>query len=227
MYGIKYNSRKQKIISLLLHYVIILISYWLMFAGGIEIISKTFSFPIQQGDVTRRWIILICEGFFFVRFAVNELIFMDRYVPWSESLTLVLWLFIAYTTFSFTGGTNPSTFGNTEVAGIIIYFIGSFLNGHSEYLRYKWKKLPENKNHLYTGGLFKLSRHINYFGETVIFIGFAMITRSIWSYVLPASLFVLFVYVNIPMLENYLKRTYGNEFDEYSQHSYKYIPFVY
>ncbi len=227
MYGSYSKSTSQKLTLGIMHLLIIAISYWLLFLHGIDLIGKVFSFPMETGEVHRRWIIIICGILYFIRVNINEFIFLKRAMMWSEALTIALWLFIVYCTFSFTGGLNSNGIGRTDYAGLTIYLIGSVLNSVSEFTRFKWKKKHENHGHLYTGGLFRLSRHINYFGDTVLFFGFAMLTRSVWSFIIPASLVVLFIFVNIPIMENYLRTTYGGEFDEYAHRTDKFIPFIY
>ena len=63
--------------------------------------------------------------------------------------------------------------GYFGILGFLIYLSGSFVNVYSEFQRYFWKL--ENDG-LYTGGLFSLARHINYFGEVFSFVGFAMLS---------------------------------------------------
>jgi hypothetical protein len=65
--------------------------------------------------------------------------------------------------------------------------LGSALNTGAERQRYRWKRRPENAGHLYTGGLFAYARHINYFGDQVLFTGWALITGRLWLFLIPAS----------------------------------------
>lgn len=227
MYETHSKSTPQKLTLCGLHLVILFIAYWLMFLKGIDTLGEWFGFPINAGDITRRYIIILCGIIYFIRFNINDFVFLKREMIWSQALTIALWIFIAYCTFSFTGGVINDSIGRTEYAGIALYLLGSFLNSVSEWTRYNWKKKPEHHGHLYTGGLFNLSRHINYFGDAVLFLGFAMITRSGWSYIIPASLVVLFIYVNIPLLESHLRSSYGHEFEDYSFRTDKFIPFIY
>ena len=43
---------------------------------------------------------------------------------------------------------------------------------------WRWKQQPANAGHLYVGGLFAFARHINYFGEILTFLGWALLTLS-------------------------------------------------
>jgi len=59
------------------------------------------------------------------------------------------------------------------IVGSTLYTAGLFIEWFSEVQRAAWKKKPENKGKVYTGGLFSLSRHINYFGYTMWRAGYA------------------------------------------------------
>lgn len=227
MYGEYSPSLKQKLTLSALHLLIIFYVIWLLFFYGVSSISELFGFPVKEGDLFRRELIIYLALIYYVRVLFADFTFLKRKLRWSEALTFALWLFIVYSTFSFTGGTNDEPVGNTEYAGIALYLFGSVINTVSECSRCMWKRKEENKGKLYTGGLFKLSRHINYFGDMVLFMGFAMITRSVWSYIIPAAMFVLFIFVNIPMLDDYLHERYGDEYRDYTFRTKKFIPFVY
>lgn len=54
------------------------------------------------------------------------------------------------------------------IVGSILYVLGLSVELGSEVQRHMWKKDPKNKGQVYEGGLFGLSRHINYFGTSLI-----------------------------------------------------------
>jgi steroid 5-alpha reductase family enzyme len=227
MYGEYSSLLEQKATLAALHFVLLIVILWLLFLNGIDSVAGIFGFPVESGDDTRRIFIMFGGLIYFIRLLFTDFVFINREVKWSEALTIALWLFIIYMTFAFTGGSNPAKPAAPFYAGIVLYLIGSFINTASEYLRYRWKKNPDNIGKLYTGGFFKYSRHINYFGDVILFTGFAMLTGSVYPFIIPAAMLILFVVVNIPMLEKYLKEKYGSAFDEYANHTKKLIPFVY
>ena len=105
--------------------------------------------------------------------------------------------------------------------------MGSWLNTASELQRLRWKKRPRNAGHLYTRGLFRLCRHPNYLGDTVLFIGFALITGSPIALVIPAIMAAGFVFAAIPALDRRLAEHYGREFEAWATRTHRYIPFIY
>ncbi len=220
-------SFEKKTVFTVLHFFIIIFCFWLLFLNGIDVIARYFGFPVATGDNNRRNYLLLAMGLYFFKSVISQFVFMNREYKWSEALTSALWLFISYATFVFTAGTIKFTAGRTETAGIIVLLIGVIISLLSEYQRISWLSNLVNSGKLYKGGLFRLTRHINYFGEVIIFTGFALITKSVWAYTIPVTLIIVFSMVNIPMQDKKLREKFGNEFDEYASHSKKMIPFLY
>ena len=227
MYGEKENSYLPRLFLIFNHLAAVLIAAWLLFGGGIETVANWFGFSWTAGDFWRRILLLSCSIIYFLRIVITSFVLIARKMDWSESLIIVVWLYILHSGFALLGGTEQNPIGFLAIFGFILYLFGSYLNTASEYLRKIWKENAENKGKLYTGGLFRYSIHINYFGDFVLFTGFAMITRNIFAFVFPLLMFCGFVFINIPMLDKYLAEKYGNDFEEYRRRTKKFVPFVY
>lgn len=227
MYGQYSSSLEQKVTLTALHFITLLIVLWLLFLNGISTVADTFGIPVESGDKTRRIFIMFGGLIYFIRLMFTHFVFVKRELKWGEALTISLWIFVFYMTFSFTGGTNPAKAGEIFYTGVGLYLIGSIVNTIAEYQRWVWKKNPVNSHTLYTGGLFRFSRHINYFGDVMLFTGFAMLTGSVYPFIIPAAILVLYAVVNIPLLEEHLREEYGTDFDEYANHTKKLIPYLY
>lgn len=163
----------------------------------------------------------------FSRICITLFIFIKRKIPWAEAFNIPIAFALYYIGFAFLGYTNSKAFGLCDVIGIILFVTGSFTNTYSELLRYKWKKDPSAKGHLYTKGLFKYSMHINYFGDLLWVSGYAFVTGNFYSALIVAFLFCFFAFYNIPMLDKHLALKYGNEFEEYKSNTKKLVPFIY
>lgn len=96
-----------------------------------------------------------------------------------------------------------------------IYLLGSFLNTYSEYERMVWKKDEANRGHCYTIGLFAFSRNINYFGDSLLFTGWAMATGNWINAWAPIMMSLMFFFMHIPDKETYLAQRYQKEWDCY------------
>ncbi len=204
----------------------ILVAGWLMFAGMNGLFSWLKPHAIR-GDFLRRFILMSCLIFYFLRLLITVFVFLKRRMVWVE--TIVITILMSFVLFSFAkvGGNNHQSIGIIEIIGILLYLLGSYLNTRSEYTRHTWKKKEKNKGRLYTEGLFKYSMHINYFGDVILFAGFAMITHSFTMFVIPLIMASNFVFYIIPSLDKYLEKKYGEEFKEYAGRTKKLIPMIY
>lgn len=117
--------------------------------------------------------------------------------------------------------------GPVDAFGIFLFVAGCILNTGGEILRDKWKKIPANQGKLYTGGFFRYSRHINYFGDLLWVTGYAIVSGNWYSAGIPLFLFCFFAFYNAPKLDEYLKNKYGTEYDAYATSTRMLIPFVY
>lgn len=114
-----------------------------------------------------------------------------------------------------------------DMVGVGLYLVGSLINTMADYQRFAWKEKIENKGRLYTRGLFKYAMHINYFGDSVMYIGLALIAREWVCLYVAVGIGVNFIVLQIPMLDRHLKNRYGTAFDDYAKQTKKFIPFVY
>jgi steroid 5-alpha reductase family enzyme len=201
-------------------------SIWLMYMAHLPSFSWLQPYQIS-GDSVRRTMIAACLIIYFVRLQVTVWIFQKRFWTWSETITISILITFVLFVFARVGGNNEQAVGIIEIIGLLLYLCGSFINTFSEYTRHLWKLKAENRGRLYTGGLFRYAMHINYFGDIVLFTGFAMVTDRFGVYVIPLAMTVNFIFNIIPLLDRYLAEKYGDEFKDYSQNTKKLIPLIY
>ncbi len=152
---------------------------------------------------------------------------IKRKIPWEEAFSIPFAFALYYIGFAMLGYTCRTELGFIDDIAIALFLSGSYLNTGSELARDKWKKDPANKGKLYTIGLFRYSMHINYFGDLLWVIAYAIVTRNIYSVFIPVFLFSFFAFYNIPKLDKYLAGRYGKQFEEYSKRTKKFIPFIF
>jgi steroid 5-alpha reductase family enzyme len=93
----------------------------------------------------------------------------------------------------------------------------------------KFKATPANKGHTCQVGLWRYSRHPNYFFEWLIWVAFALFaissTGGVWGLISPALIlyFVLRV-TGIPATEAQALRTRGEEYRRYQQTTSAFVP---
>jgi len=147
-------------------------------------------------------------------------------MPWVEVVTISLWILLLDVLFAYLGGRNETPFGTVDIFGIVLLIAGSVINTGSEWQRHLWKQQPENEGHVYTGGLFRYARHINYFGDEVLFTGWVLLTGQTALLVIPILMALGFFFGNIPALDRYLAERYGDEYRVYARTVKSFIPYV-
>ena len=69
--------------------------------------------------------------------------------------------------------------------------------------------------------------HVAALGDTVLFIGYALVAGAPLALVIPALMAAGFVFVHIPLLDRYLEKKYGAAFEAWARTTKHYVPFVY
>ena len=193
-----------------------------MFCESAQLISYKMT-----GNELRQIILFVGLVIYAIRMLVALFFFLKRRMSWQEGLLVSIVMSVIILALAYYGGNQKASLGNIDGIGIALYVCGSFLHSCSEYQRYKWKQRTENKGHLFTGGLFKYSMHMNYFGDVLLFSGLALITRVLFVFVIPLFMALNFIVILIPALDAYLARKYQAEFETYASKTKKFIPFVY
>ena len=110
--------------------------------------------------------------------------------------------------------------GWLAVIGLLVWAIGFFFELVSDAQKSRFKANPENEGKFINEGLWAWSRHPNYFGEIVIWIGVALIALPVlkgWALLTLISpvwvIIQLTVISGIPMLEKKADKRWGGQED--------------
>jgi protein-S-isoprenylcysteine O-methyltransferase Ste14 len=227
IYRDKSPSRKSKVALVCIHLLIVVIAVWLLLGGGIAVLDNFFGRRHQLASNLRRGLLAAAAVLYFLRTLITLFVFSKRRMPWSEVITIALWIAVIDMLYAYFGGRNEDSFALAGIVGAILLLTGSTVNTGSELQRHLWKKNPENTGHLYTGGMFRYSRHINYFGDEVLFTGWMLIVGRAGLLFIPVVMALLFIFVNIPVLDRYLEERYGEEYISYAKRVKRFIPYIY
>lgn len=178
-------------------------------------------------DRQRRAVILACDGIVLVRVTFMLLVLLTRRIPFGEALGVPLGFAAYYVGFALMTLRCRLPLDGWAGIGIVLFVAGSLLNSVSELQRWRWKRRPEHRGHLYTGGLFARAMHINYFGDVLWVAGFALVSGNPWAALLPVGLLAAFAFYNVPKLDRYLAHKYGAEFERYRRTTRRLVPFLY
>lgn len=121
--------------------------------------------------------------------------------------------------------TRISAFSLFDILGLIIWLIGFLFEAVGDYQLLQFTKNPTNKGKIIQTGLWKYTRHPNYFGEVVLWWGifcFAL-PSGFWAILSPLTISLLILYVSgISMLEK--KYENNPEFTEYKNRTSAFFP---
>jgi steroid 5-alpha reductase family enzyme len=114
-----------------------------------------------------------------------------------------------------------------DILGVTLFGGGFLFEIIADFQKYQFKKKPGNKDKLMVTGLWKYSRHPNYFGEAVLWWGIGIISLSVkmgWLGILsPVVITLLLLFFSgIPPLE----KRYANreDFQRYKSITPKFFP---
>jgi steroid 5-alpha reductase family enzyme len=114
-----------------------------------------------------------------------------------------------------------------DAAGAVLWLVGFFFEAVGDSQLSRFKKNPENRGKIMMGGLWKYTRHPNYFGEAAMWWGIFLIALSVrngWAAVIsPLTItFLLLKVSGVAMLE---KKYAGNsEFAGYARRTSAFLP---
>lgn len=155
---------------------------------------------------------------------------------------LSFWVFQGLTVFVVLLPTLLFFQGNTSysilvLAGFLIWLVGLVTEGFADQQKFAFKNNPKNKGKWVDVGLWRYSRHPNYLGEILCWVGIYLFTFSSLSvnYKLLGLLSPLFIitillfFSGIPRLEEKADKRWGKnkEYQKYKKKTAVLIPFIY
>lgn len=114
-----------------------------------------------------------------------------------------------------------------HIIGIIIFLFGFLFEAIGDYQLLQFSSKPENKGRIIQTGLWKFTRHPNYFGEAILWWGMAIYClpsqHGFIAFIAPIIVTILVTKVSgVPMLEKKYKD--NPEFQEYASRTPAFFP---
>ena len=115
----------------------------------------------------------------------------------------------------------------TDYLGLLVWITGFYFESVGDKQMAEFKKDPANKGRIIKSGLWRYSRHPNYFGEATMWWGIFLLSLAVplgWSGIIsPVVITLLLLYVSgVPMLEKKYKD--NPEFQEYAKKTNRFFP---
>ena len=119
--------------------------------------------------------------------------------------------------------------GFFDILGMVVFLIGLTIESIADNQLSLFRAVPANKGHVLDTGLWRYSRHPNYFGEAVLWWGLYLIAVSAaayWAIVGPILItFLLLRFSGVPMLEEGLSASRPG-YSEYIKRTSSFLPWA-
>lgn len=124
---------------------------------------------------------------------------------------------------------SPSALTGLDLAGVALWAVGMFFEIVGDLQLSRFRADPRNRGKVLDGGLWRYTRHPNYFGDFCVWWGLyalALATREAWwSVVGPLVMsFILLRLSGLPVMERHLRRREG--YEDYVRRTSAFFPFV-
>ena len=118
-------------------------------------------------------------------------------------------------------------FGLSEITGLVLWCIGFYFEAVGDWQLKQFKGNPDNKGKIITDGLWKYTRHPNYFGEALMWWGIWVMALNVplgWLGIIsPLTITYLLRFVSgVPMLEKKYKER--KDFTAYAAKTNAFLP---
>ena len=123
--------------------------------------------------------------------------------------------------------TNFNGLNVLDYLGVLIFIIGFVFEAGGDYQLAKFKKNPNNKGRVLNTGLWKYTRHPNYFGDTAVWWSFGIFSLaagSYWTFIGAIFMTLLIIKVSgVALLEKTLNKD-KPQYYEYIQKTNSFLP---
>jgi len=116
----------------------------------------------------------------------------------------------------FTFIVNKEQIGNfTFLLGTLVMICGTFIESLADIQLYFFKKDPRNEGKILNRGMWKYSRHPNYFGECIFWWGVFLVNYSIGYRITILAPIIMHIatrfFSGVPFTEKYMEKEYGEK----------------
>ncbi|MFW5894630.1 MAG: DUF1295 domain-containing protein [Bacillota bacterium] len=114
---------------------------------------------------------------------------------------------------------------------LLVWIVGYIFQAAGDAQLKSFKRMPSNRGRIMSAGVWRYTRHPNYFGESAMWIGIGLFTlaNTLWpawfSLVSPVLITYLLLYVSgVPLLEKKFDQEKGEEWELYKKKTSKFFP---
>jgi steroid 5-alpha reductase family enzyme len=122
----------------------------------------------------------------------------------------------------------PSSLGWLDGAGVAVWATGFLLEAVADLQLARFSSQPDNRGRVLDAGLWRYSRHPNYFGDAVMWWGLGLLGLAAgawWALVGPATMLVILLrFSGVAVMEPHLQATRGAAHADYVARTSAFVP---
>ncbi|MCX7593934.1 MAG: DUF1295 domain-containing protein [Fischerella sp.] len=135
---------------------------------------------------------------------------------------VILYVGVFYVLPGYLAFTNPVPLSMiTAAVALLLYIFGSLINATADVQKLTAKQYGAG---LVRDNIWRFSRNINYFGDLLRYLSFSVVAGSIWAYLVPGAIFILYLQ-RMSQKEQAMSVKY-QDYADYQQSSARLIPFI-
>jgi steroid 5-alpha reductase family enzyme len=113
-----------------------------------------------------------------------------------------------------------------DVLAIVVYALGTVIHLTADLQKKRFKAKPAMEGLLLDQGLWRYSRHPNYFGDLLVYIGWALFAANPWAWLSPAMNLAQYAFDAIPKNEKWAAERYGQAWSDYVSRTSRFLLWV-
>lgn len=113
-----------------------------------------------------------------------------------------------------------------DVAGITVFASGMLTHVAADFQKKLFKATLSNNGKVLDRGLWRFSRHPNYFGDFLVYVSWALFAAHPWAWLSPAVNVAQYLFDAIPKNEAWAAERYGAAWSAYAAHTSRFMPWA-
>ena len=110
-----------------------------------------------------------------------------------------------------------------DALALTVYTLGTVIHFGADLQKRRFKANPEMRGRLLDKGLWRYSRHPNYFGDFLIYVSWALLAANPWAWISPATNLAQYAFDAIPKNEKWAAQHYGRAWSIYSARTSRFV----
>ncbi|MGG6267707.1 DUF1295 domain-containing protein [Leptolyngbya sp. AN03gr2] len=195
---------------------------------GLTVLLLVFCAVVYGVDDFRQLLYFCLHGSYCLWWLLEQWFYPARRQIFNQAIELpgfvltLLFVGAFYTLPGYLAFANPTPLPfSTAAIALLLYIFGSLINTSADIQKLTAKQQGAE---LVSDGLWRFSRHINYFGDWLRYLSFSVLAGSVWAYLVPGTILMLYLQM-IAEKERTMPEKYSG-YADYQSRSARFIPFV-